>query len=142
MAEKPKQATPKTVRRVKNPETFRQRAIKAAEASDKPSRGGRIKGASTRVTRPVTRPVRKAAAVLGRQKPVRMLRRPARIIGKVLLPKYIRESFKELRLVTWPNFRQSLRLTFAVIVFAIIFGASIALIDYGLDKLFKNILLK
>jgi preprotein translocase SecE subunit len=49
---------------------------------------------------------------------------------------------QELRLVTWPNWKQSRQLTFAVLVFAVIFGAAIAVVDYGLDKVFRNILLK
>jgi preprotein translocase SecE subunit len=65
-----------------------------------------------------------------------------RWIGYVLLPPYFRNSWKELRKVAWPNRRQSLELTRAVIIFAVIFGALVAGVDYGLDKVFKEILLK
>lgn len=63
-------------------------------------------------------------------------------IGRVLVPKYFRNSWVELKQVTWPDRRQTMRLTFAVIVFATIFGIAIAIVDYGLDKLFKELLLK
>jgi preprotein translocase SecE subunit len=65
-----------------------------------------------------------------------------RLLGKVLFPAYLRNSWQELRLVTWPNWKQSRQLTSAVLIFAIIFGAVIALVDYGLDKVFRSILLK
>ncbi|HEX8226567.1 MAG TPA: preprotein translocase subunit SecE [Candidatus Saccharimonadales bacterium] len=65
-----------------------------------------------------------------------------RIIGRIILPRYIRNSWKELRQVTWPNFRTSLKLTYAVIIFSIIFGAIVAVVDYILDKLFKELILK
>lgn len=132
--------TPK--RRIKNPETFRERAIKAAEGNDKPKRFDRAKKAGGKVATPVFRPVGKAGKAFFNFPPVRIFRKPARIIGKILLPVYIRDSWKELRLVTWPNWKQSRQLTLAVIIFATIFGAIISVVDYGLDKLFRDILLK
>lgn len=131
----PDQPAKKAKRRVKNPETFRERAVKATEISDKPKRSAGLKRAGGRITSPVLGPI------------ARILRkvfsfRPFRLVGKILLPVYIRRSWHELRLVTWPSWKESRRLTFAVLIFAIIFGASIALVDYGLDVLFKHILLK
>jgi len=65
-----------------------------------------------------------------------------RVLGLILLPPYFRNSWKELRQVTWPNRRESWQLTSAVIIFSIIFGVIIALVDYVLDKVFKEVLLK
>ena len=65
-----------------------------------------------------------------------------RAIGLVLLPRYFRNSWKELRQVAWPNRRESWQLTSAVIIFAVIFGVMIAVVDYGLDKVFKQVLIK
>ena len=65
-----------------------------------------------------------------------------RFIGLILLPRYFRNSWKELKLVTWPTKRESRRLTLAVMIFAIVFGVLVASIDYGLDRVFKRILLK
>lgn len=64
-----------------------------------------------------------------------------RAIGYVLAPPYIRNAWRELRLVTWPNARQTRRLTFAVVVFSLIFGGIVAIVDYGLDKLFRALIL-
>lgn len=61
---------------------------------------------------------------------------------RYLMPRYFRESFKELKLVKWPNRKETTQLTFAVFIFAVIFGITITITDYGLDKLFKKVLLK
>jgi preprotein translocase SecE subunit len=63
-------------------------------------------------------------------------------ISKYIIPPYFRNSWKELRQVTWPTRRETFRLTGAVIAFSIVFGALIALVDFLLDKLFKEVLLK
>lgn len=65
-----------------------------------------------------------------------------RLLGRIIFPRYFRDSWHELRLVTWPNRRQSWRLTYAVIIFSVIFGGLVAIVDYGLDKLFKELILK
>jgi len=117
-----------SLRKVK---TVREQAEQAIEDSRQPRRlqtTRRKVGAPFRFVRNVLRP-------LGRFRVVR-------IIGWILVPPYIRSSAHELRQVTWPSLRESLRLTSAVFVFATIFGLAIALIDYGLDKVFKQVLLK
>jgi preprotein translocase SecE subunit len=129
------QSAKKTKRLVKNPETFRERAIKASENADKPGQAAKFKTAGGKVVAPVFRPVKAGGRKLGTFKPFR-------VIGKVIFPAYFRQSWQELKLVTWPSWAESRRLTYAVLVFAVIFGATIAGVDYGLDKLFRNILLK
>jgi preprotein translocase subunit SecE len=131
----PDQPAKKTKRQVKNPETFRERALKAAEVSDKPKRSDRLKQAGSKATSPAFTPVANASRSIFALKPFRL-------VGKVLFPVYLRRSWRELRLVTWPNWRESRRLTFAVLIFAVVFGAVIAVVDYGLDKIFRHILLK
>lgn len=68
--------------------------------------------------------------------------KPLRFLGRVLGFSYVRSSWQELKLVTWPTRREGMRLTSAVIIFSVIFGALIAIVDYGLDKLFRQLLLK
>jgi preprotein translocase SecE subunit len=65
-----------------------------------------------------------------------------RVIAAILLPRYIRNSWRELRLVSWPNAKQSINLTWAVLVFSIIFGVIVAILDFGLDKLFKEFIVR
>lgn len=131
-------------RQLKKAETVRQRAEKAG-VEKKPRR-------VTRAGKAAAKPVKKLGSFIVRLlRPFRFLlwpfkTRPARFVGrilkKVLLLNYFRESWRELRMVTWPNRRQTIKLTFAVFVFAIFFSVMIGLVDYGLDKLFKQLILK
>ena len=68
--------------------------------------------------------------------------KPFKIIGRILWPTYFRNSWKELRQVTWPTRRETWQLTLAVIIFSVIFGALIAVVDYGLDKAFRQLIMK
>jgi preprotein translocase SecE subunit len=68
--------------------------------------------------------------------------RVIRFLGKLLGFGYFRSAYQELKLVTWPSWYESRRLTTAVMIFAVVFGLLIAVVDYGLDKLFKQLLLK
>jgi len=137
MPDKPAKSSQK--RTLKNAETFRERALKVTnEKKDKKTAKSKLKQNIAKLTKPVFSPIKKFFA----NKTVKKILKPFKFIAKFIFPKYFRDSFKELKLVTWPTLRESRRLTYAVIVFATIFGATIALVDYGLGKLFKNILLK
>lgn len=68
-----------------------------------------------------------------------------RPVGKLLnklAPRYFVNAWRELRQVTWPNRRETWRLTLAVFVFSVVFGALVAGVDKGLDEIFKNVVLK
>lgn len=127
---------------VKNPETFRERAVKAVEQEGQVSRKRKVAGAPFRALGFIFRPIGRFLVTIARLKVFRWLAKPLRLIGRILVPRYIRNSWKELRQVRWPTWSESRRLTFAVIVFAFVFGVIIAVVDYGLDKLFKALLLK
>lgn len=58
-----------------------------------------------------------------------------------LFPSYFKEAFAELKKVEWPNNKTTIRLTLAVFIFSIVFGTLIAIVDYGLDKVFKKVFL-
>lgn len=140
MAEK-QTAKTKVKRKVKNPETFREKALKVSESNIKPKRTAKLRQASSLIVRPVAKPTKKAFSKIRRftiLKPVFWL---FRLIGLVLAPPYVRNSWRELRQVTWPTRKQSRQLTGAVLIFAAVFGATIAIVDYGLDKVFKSLLL-
>lgn len=57
-------------------------------------------------------------------------------------PKYFRESWKELKNVTWPGRLETWRLVSAVFVFAVALGVFIAVLDYGLEKLLREVILQ
>jgi len=73
--------------------------------------------------------------------PFKWLGRGLKKIGRFIIPSYFRNSWHELKLVTWPTRRESWQLTLAVILFAVIFGALVTIVDYGLDKVFRKVLL-
>ena len=58
-----------------------------------------------------------------------------------IIPKFIREAFKEIKLVTWPDARTTFKLTTAVIIFATVFSIMVSLVDYGFGKIFKKVFL-
>ena len=59
-----------------------------------------------------------------------------------IMPKYFKEAWRELKQVEWPGRKETSKLTAAVLIFALVFGVIIALVDFGLDKIFKQLLLK
>lgn len=123
--------SPKPKRRLKKaPESVRERAAKASEVAARPPK--------VRKPRKIFAPFRFVGSVL--QSIERF--KPVHLIGLVIVPRYLRNAWSELRMVTWPNRRESLRLTSAVIVFSVVFGVLIAITDYGLDKVFKKVILK
>jgi preprotein translocase subunit SecE len=125
----------KAPRRVRSAETVREKAEKAVTDDAKPRRGRQLWRGFTAPIRLIGRAIAKVGRFLGRFVIFRF-------IGRVLVPRYFRNSWKELRQVTWPTRRESRQLTTAVVLFATIFGLLIAVVDYGLDKIFKQVLLK
>ena len=119
---------------VKNPETFRQKAAKATEQAEKPSKRSRVGNVFVKILSLILLPFKFIIKKLSKYKFFRG-------VGYVVWPVYFRNSVKELKLVTWPNWKQSRRLTWAVLVFAIVFGVIVAVVDFALDKIFRKILL-
>ena len=118
-------------RLVKKAETVREKAEKAADSSKQPRRLQTTKKRAAAPFRAVARGGRRLNRV-----------KPFRILGFIIVPPYFRNSWKELRQVTWPKFRDSIRLTFAVFAFAAVFGVLVYILDFILDKVFKEVLLK
>src|SRR6185312_1522683 len=101
MADKPDKPASKK-RRVKNPETFRERAQKASEAESQPKSAARIKRAGSQASGPIRRNV----SQLYNSKPLAPLRKVLRVVGRIIFPKYFRQSWQELKLVTWPSWSE------------------------------------
>ena len=140
MAEATKKSAKK--RQLKKTETVRQRAERGV--STEPKRR-HVRKAAGKVSMPF-RALWKALCAIARPFAFVLIpfkTRPARFIGRilaaVLLFKFIRESWGEIRQVQWPTARETVRLTMAVFIFSVIFGAIIAITDYGLDKVFKKV---
>lgn len=54
---------------------------------------------------------------------------------------FLISPFQEIRLVTWPDWKTTLRLTFAVVCFSVIFGVLVSLLDWGFEIIFKKVFL-
>lgn len=67
----------------------------------------------------------------------RVLKKRVRIV-----PSFIYEAFAEIKLVVWPDRRNTIRLTLAVFIFAVIFASFVGLLDYGLGVIFKRLFVK
>ena len=124
-------------RKRKRPTTVREHAEKQAEKRvEKPSK---IKG---KIHKPLT-VLRQAGKKeftpikAPEKKGVRHLNKRVRFV-----PKFIRESWAELKKVTWPTKREAVRLTIAVFIFAIVFTLFIQIIYFLFNKLVKEILLR
>jgi preprotein translocase SecE subunit len=128
-------AEPKKKRRLKQaPQTIRERAEQVQAKADQPKKPNRVRKVFAAIFKPLA-PVGRFFKRLGHFRVVRW-------VGYVLFPPYFRNSWKELKLVAWPSWKESYRLTSAVLIFAIVFGLLVAITDYGLDKIFKKVILK
>ena len=105
-----------------------------AKTSAQPLQPSAVKNMPPRIG--LGRTIGRLGAVIFR--PLKPLLRPLRL----LVPTYFINSWREVRQVSWPNRRETWRLTLAVFIFAIVFGALVAAVDKGLDELFKKVILK
>jgi preprotein translocase SecE subunit len=125
--------------RVRKAPTLREQAELARSKAEIRKKPGRVRklsskaGAGLKKTRITRNPITKIIARLGR------------LILKILrwiVPNYFVNSWREVRLVTWPSRKETWRLTMAVFIFAIVFGAMVAGVDKVLDIIFKKVVLK
>lgn len=138
MADDKSSKTSKTRRVIKKPVTLREKAEQQSQAKPKVRR---LKQTASAAKRPVH-----VAKKIG-QKEVNLPLPQNGRVGKFLnkkrrfTPGFLVNAWRELRQVQWPDRRTTARLTVAVFVFAIVFGAIITVVDFGLDKLFKKMFL-
>ncbi len=125
----------KSNKRVRKQETMREKTAKATKDTKSPRR---IKRTASAVKRPV-----KAVVEAGKKEYHLIPQSDSGVKGfltksRRVTPGYFRSSYKELKLVSWPNRKETWRLVFAVFIFATLFGLLITVVDFGLDKLFKQ----
>lgn len=122
----------------KSAPTVRERVEAATAERDEP-KAGRLKRAASKAVRPARKlRLRNRKAI----KLVARALRPVKWLLKWLVPRYFVNAWREVRQVVWPNRRETWRLTLAVFIFAIVFGAMVAGVDKGLDEIFKKVVLK
>lgn len=131
-------AEAKKKRVIRKPETVREKAAKKTETTPKPRRLHKAAGAAKR---PLG-----AARKIGRKEyhPIKL---PDNKLGRFLTtnrrftPRFFRDAWGELKQVTWPNRKETIKLTIAVFVFAITLSLIVGVVDFGLDKLFRELLI-
>lgn len=130
------EAKKKKTRTVKKTESIRDRASKQ-QGEQKPRR---IRRVSNQASRPL-----KAASRFGAREYYLPLpdNRLGRFLNKrrYIIPGFLRNAWAEVRQVTWPGRRETAKLTLAVITFALVFGTMIWVVDYGIEKLFRELIL-
>ena len=138
MAEPKKPNTKKLVVKKKR-ETVRERADKSTKKAGKTPRirkfatsagktSGKVRSALRKQYTPIKTGESKVGSYLGQSRRV--------------TPMYFVDSFRELRKVTWPSRKTVAKLTLAVFLFSFFMATMVKLLDYGFDKLFKNVILK
>lgn len=126
----------KKKRVIKSPETVREKT-KRAQTEPKPRR---VRQTVNRAGRTL-----KSASDTGRREYHVPL--PDNKLGRFLskrfhfVPRFLKNAWLEVREVEWPNRHETTRLSIAVFIFAIIFGTSIWVVDLGLERVFKAIIL-
>lgn len=128
----------KKKRIVKKAETVREKAAKNNdEQSKKPRRIQKVTTSVSNKTSSIKRKGQKAYYLpLPNKGFFGWLNKP-----RSVTPGFLRNAWAELKGVTWPDRSETFRLTVAVLLFAIFFGAMIAGIDYVLDNLFRRVIL-
>jgi preprotein translocase SecE subunit len=124
--------------RIRKSPTFAEQA-QAERAKAQKEKPRRLGGVGAALKRPFTEtrlPSSPATRVLAK------IGRGLKRLLSWLVPRYFINSWREVRLVTWPNRRETWRLTGAVFIFVVVFGALVALVDKGLDEIFKKVILK
>lgn len=132
-------ASKKTPRIRKNPETVRERADKETAKREKPTKSSKLKG---KIHRPLST-LRNVGAKefhpvkAPEKKGVRHLNKRVHFV-----PKFVREAWAELKLVTWSTKKEAARLTAAVLIFALVFSVFVQILDLIFNRVVKEIFLK
>lgn len=128
-----------TGRRRRKPESVRERAQKAEAAKGRQPRRRKLSRAASKPAGRIRNWLGTYIATHEHDESSRLknfLTKP-----RSPVPSYISGAFNEIRLVTWPTFKEAMRLTLAVFVFAIAIAMLVSALDWVLDKAFQEIIL-
>jgi preprotein translocase SecE subunit len=116
--------------------SMRDSAAKSRAKAEKPKRVRKAAGAAKK-------PVSKVGEVLTKDFHVVKPKSDDKFLTKSrkITPSYFRRAWAEVKLVTWPGRKMTWKLVFAVFVFSIVLGLYIAILDYGLEKLLREVIL-
>lgn len=105
----------------------------------------RVKASVKKVASPIKKPLKKASDLRANHYNIPV---PNNKFGRILtfrfriIPRFLVNAFKEIRLVVWPNRQETIKLTLAVFIFAFVFAALIGLVDFGFSKAFEQFIVK
>ena len=119
--------------------TVREKIESGSKEEPKPKAKTKVKGGILAIFKPFGMVWRVFARILRPLSPVGRLFKKA---FRWMVPRYIINSWRELKLVTWPNRMETWKLTSAVFIFALVFGILVTVVDMGLDQIFKRLILK
>lgn len=114
--------------------SMRDNASKSRAAAAKPKKVRRAASAASKPVGKIGRALTTELHVITPKKETFFTR------SRSLTPRYVKNSYTELRQVSWPNWGQTWRLSFAVFIFAIALGTFISAVDFGLERLLKEII--
>jgi preprotein translocase SecE subunit len=118
--------------------TVREKIESGSKEEPKPKKSKAKTGLSA-IFRPFALVWRVFARIL---RPLSPVGRPFKKLFRWMVPRYFINSWRELKLVTWPNRMETWKLTSAVFIFALVFGILVTVVDMGLDQIFKRLILK
>ncbi len=131
-----KDAAAKTTVDKRAKSSLRERNRQAAENAGKPKRTRRAANAAQKPVGAITSALTKEHHVLPTGSGDNFWTR-----SRSVAPGYIRNSARELKNVSWPGRSETWKLVSAVFVFSAIMGGFIAILDYGLEKVMREIIL-
>ena len=138
MAEKKKASSSKKkdTKTPKKKETMRQSAAKSRANQDKPKR---VRKAATAAAKPVG----SLGSALTQEYHVFEQKDGGNFFtrSRSFVPKYFINSWRELRQVTWPGRKETWKLVLAVFIFAVAMGTFIAVLDYGLERVMRDLII-
>jgi preprotein translocase SecE subunit len=126
----------KKVPKIRKSSSMRDSTAKSRKKAEKPKRIKKVAGAAKKPFKSVKKALSQEYHLIQPKKQNKFLTK-----SRKLTPGYFRSSWAEMKLVTWPGRLLTWRLVFAVFVFALVLGTAIAVIDYGLEKLLREIIL-
>lgn len=135
--EKKELKSKKVVSRVIKPSaSMRDSSAKSRAKADKPKR---VRKAASAVKKPVS----SIGAALTKEYHVITPKNQDKFLTKSrkFTPSYFSSAWAEMRQVVWPKRKETWRLVFAVFLFAVVLGTFIAVLDYGLEKLLREVIL-
>lgn len=137
MAEsKNKKPTTKKAVVVKKKSTMRESAAKSRAKADKPKRVRKAADIAKKPVSSVSNALKKEYHLVEPKDGGNFFTKSRKVT-----PGYFRSAWQELRQVTWPGRKETWKLVFAVYMFALVMGLTIAVLDYGLEKLLREVIL-